>query len=788
MIYPLFWRRSAYLLCFTLSASAHTQSNQPLDVITVNAEHVLAHGMIDFPGEISHIYLDADQLKYERRNTLGDTLSRQPGIQSEFYGAGSGKPVIRAYSGSRVALFNAGINAGGAGAISSNYPLGLMTSNIDWFKISKTSAATRFGGGAIGGAIYGDDGLIAADMPEKRFAGNLDIGAGYNSGDRQKFTLEGSAGERWRWRVQGGRSHISKVHIPGNSKAALCHDDAQAGSDPKTRDLCMVKMETFLAPNPAYYPYYNDYFRKYHPDQRTSPLQDYTNRRWAYISGVGMVENTANPDYIPGTPGSEAYINKNGPITDIIPTTEGYLANSHALQQNIGVGATYIAPRWYLGAALRHQEQDYGVPAFAFTTSKTGKDMLAPVNVEGRLTQWQIQSGVDLGEGFFNQVQFNAAHTKQHTEELLGEEISTALNDHSNELHLSLDHAYGDHWRGQWGIAWQQQKIRTHGADRYLPNVNRREHAIFALQQFNHDWLQAEAGYRYEHVNYHADASGYKPSRHAVLGFPARDFSLKQYHGAITIEPFSWWQIGYHYSHSERAPSFNELYGSNNHYAILASEAGDPNLAPEVARSHEISTRINWSPAQLSLSYYNTNYQNYIYLGNTGISRGLIYSKEWRQKDHRVSGVEAELALDWSDTPSGDWHWRIFADRVHHQSKQPDPRFEGDNVEGLPVSRYGSTLDWQHQRWSASLSAVHYLSQDHLGKYQRHSTEFALPSYTLVDARLGYTWSLNEQQKLEAYLEAHNLTDAEARAHHSPIKYLAPQPGRSFFIGLNYQF
>lgn len=747
--------------------------------------------MLDNPNIISDIHIDADTLKHERRMTLGETLSKQPGVQVESYGAASGNPVIRAYSGQRVTVLNDGISAEGASLVSSNYPLAMTTSHVESIQVFKTGAATRFGGSAIGGAITTTDGLVPKNTrqtSESALSGNVDIAVGYNSGDRQSVKLSGHNNGQWAWQIQAARHHIDDIKIPNQSKSAVCYDMDKAGENPTARMLCQVSMPIITKPNPAYYPYFNDYFRKYHPDEKSSDLDDYTNRSWFYESGKGIVRNTPNPDYVAGTPDSDAYITQRGPIKDVVPSVDGKLPNSHALQQSYGIGGSYFGEGWRLGTALRHHTFDYGVPAFANYSTKTKADLLAPIDIESQMTQWQVEADINHANGWLKSTQVSYALTDQKTKELVGNQTSTELRQRNHALNSVLNHGNGSDWQGQFGTQWSISHLDTSGVDRYLPNVDRQQKSLFLLEQLNLGKVDTELGYRHDWVDYTTDSLGFVPSRHAVYGYGNRDFDLSQYHGTVSIKPLPMWKVAYTYSHAERAPSANELYAGNKHYAILADEAGDANLNAEQAKTHEISTQIALEPANLKVSYYDTKYKDYIHLGYTGIDNGGVYSKQWRQGDHHVSGIDAELSLYWQDAGGGDWTWRIFGDWVKNHIDNPDERFEGSNIAALPVNRYGTGLDWNKGAWSANVSATHYTEQDHLGKSHRFITEIPLPSYTLVDARLGYQWQWQGERTLETYLEGHNLTNADARAHNSPVKYLAPLAGRSVLAGVTYKF
>ena len=101
------------------------------------------------------------------------------------------------------------------------------------------------------------------------------------------------------------------------------------------------------------------------------------------------------------------------------------------------------------------------------------------------------------------------------------------------------------------------------------------------------------------------------------------------------------------------------------------------------------------------------------------------------------------------------------------------------NLPRITPRRLGTELGWMHGPWRASLGAIHYDAQDDVARYE-------LPSdaYTLVDASLTWHLDTTSGNGLELFVEGRNLLDEEARVHTSPLKELAPMPGRGVSFGV----
>ena len=52
--------------------------------------------------------IDGEDLQRRLENTIGETLRRQPGVSSTFFGPGAGRPIIRGLGGDRIRVFDPG--------------------------------------------------------------------------------------------------------------------------------------------------------------------------------------------------------------------------------------------------------------------------------------------------------------------------------------------------------------------------------------------------------------------------------------------------------------------------------------------------------------------------------------------------------------------------------------------------------------------------------------------------------------------------------------------------------
>ncbi|MGH1422530.1 MAG: TonB-dependent receptor [Hyphomonas sp.] len=167
--------------------------------------------------------IERDEILQTLSSTLGDSLDREPGVATTFFGQGASRPVLRGLGAERVQVLTNGIGVIDASAASPDHQVGADGIDSEKIEILRGPAALVYGGQAIGGVVNVIDGLIAEDIPHVPMSG--DLFAAYNSVNEGTelagrgqfvagpFVLALSASQR----------DFGDYEIPGFAESALLH-------------------------------------------------------------------------------------------------------------------------------------------------------------------------------------------------------------------------------------------------------------------------------------------------------------------------------------------------------------------------------------------------------------------------------------------------------------------------------------------------------------------------------------------------------------------------------------
>ena len=104
--------------------------------------------------------LEGDDLTLQQQGSLGETLNKQPGVSSSYFGPGASRPIIRGQDGDRIRLLRNGVGALDASALSYDHAVPLDPVNVERIEIVRGPAALLYGGSAIGGVVNAFDNRI----------------------------------------------------------------------------------------------------------------------------------------------------------------------------------------------------------------------------------------------------------------------------------------------------------------------------------------------------------------------------------------------------------------------------------------------------------------------------------------------------------------------------------------------------------------------------------------------------------------------------------------------------
>ncbi|WEK08948.1 MAG: TonB-dependent receptor [Candidatus Pseudomonas colombiensis] len=191
------WRLTPLSAALLLVSQAQALELQP-QVITANP---LGSEQLAAPSTV----LEGDELTLQQQGSLGETLNRQPGVSSSYFGPGASRPIIRGLDGDRIRLLRNGVGALDASSLSYDHAVPLDPVNVERIEIVRGPAALLYGGNAIGGVVNSFDNRIpTAAIEGIHGAGELRYGGA--------DTTRSSAGK-----LEAGDSTFA-LHLDANSR------------------------------------------------------------------------------------------------------------------------------------------------------------------------------------------------------------------------------------------------------------------------------------------------------------------------------------------------------------------------------------------------------------------------------------------------------------------------------------------------------------------------------------------------------------------------------------------
>lgn len=160
--------------------------------------------------------IDRSELLRELDGTIGQTLARQPGVSSTFFGPGASRPIIRGLGGDRIRILSNDISSFDVSTASNDHLVATEMAHAEQIEILRGAATLRYGQNAIGGVVNVFDNRIPRSRPEDGF--DADITAAHSTVDSGN-TIGGSAdvslGNNFVFHIDGNDRDADEYEIPG---------------------------------------------------------------------------------------------------------------------------------------------------------------------------------------------------------------------------------------------------------------------------------------------------------------------------------------------------------------------------------------------------------------------------------------------------------------------------------------------------------------------------------------------------------------------------------------------
>jgi iron complex outermembrane receptor protein len=431
----------------------------------------------------------------------------------------------------------------------------------------------------------------------------------------------------------------------------------------------------------------------------------------------------------------------------------GHIPNTSGEASGGAIGGSYIGENAIGGLSYSRYETTYGIP---------GEEQAF---IDMKQDRFDGKAELDL-QGAINKLRLTGAYNDYtHTEFEAPGEPGTVFNQDAYELRFTADHSFGSGWRGTTGLQYVDVDFEAIGEEAFVPSSKTQTLSVFAFEERHFDRWNLELGGRAEQqkIDVPADYPDYNEtaislSAGAVWNF-ADDHAL-----ALNL------------TRTQRNPQAAELYADGPHIAAQRYEVGDANLDQETSVTADLSLRHTGEGINWTLSTYYNDYTDYIYASPTGDIEDDLPVYAYLQNGAKFYGFEAEVVVPLIDDGARHLGLRLASDYVRGKLDN------GEDLPQIPPLRFGAGLHYDQDEWHLGAQAFYYSKQDDVAQ-----NELPTDGFTLAEVDASYRVPVGSTSVF-LFLRGTNLLDEDARQHASPLKDIAPLPGRSWHIGARAEF
>lgn len=233
-----------------------------------------------------------------------------------------------------------------------------------------------------------------------------------------------------------------------------------------------------------------------------------------------------------------------------------------------------------------------------------------------------------------------------------------------------------------------------------------------------------------------------------------------------------------------RSPSITELASNGLDPGAHIIYLGDRNFMPEFSFQQDLGILANFNNFSTSISIYNNNIQNYIYLKQLTDNQGSAIvdaqgnkTFQYEQASAQLYGAEGSCDLHPKDLKGFSFN-NSFALVYGFNKKNnfKNTKIDGQYLPLIPPAKIASSISQDFGLNSNIFSSInakvemeYNAAQDRfLGLY---NTETATPGYTLFNFSAGVNINYLKYQKLQIQIQANNIFDVAYQSNLSRLKY-----------------
>ena len=669
--------------------------------------------------------LSGETLRRQQAATLGDTLEKLPGVQSNFHGNVASTPIIRGLSGPRVLITQNGLDVSDVSRVGPDHAVASEASTAKQIEVLRGPATLFFGSGAIGGVV---------NVVDQRVPTSTET--------RGEFVLE---------------TQTVNDQKLGTFNVTTGVDNIAFYADGFYRDS--NDYETPVAPD------IDDLDGAHVVENSNEESNGFTlGTSYLFDQGyVGVAVERFEREYgVPGhSHGGDTSVfadleqtkyqllgeyNFTNDFLQSVHFRAGYTDYEHAEVEGGLVGTTFSNETeelrvellhkpmagWRGGISLHYKGSDVFAQGEEAFTPPSEMEMFAVALMEER----------HFGD-FLVQLGARAESVTLDASSVLLPELDA--HEHDDE-HDHDEHAHDEHEGSEF--------VRQFAVDQEFTPISLSAGVVYTINESYNVGVSLSRSERAPSASELLSFGPHIGTRTYEIGAlfdlsEEGEFVLSQ--TAIDLETANNIDLTFRKTQGDVGFVFNAFYNQVDNY-YFQEETG---LFAESGHDHDHDEEGH-GEEEHSEDEHSDELPVYLFGSADAILHGFELQVAWQTTDN--------LKLD------------FFADYVKARLK------DGGALPRTSPMRVGSHVAYTLDNIRADLDITYFAKQDDISTFETETD-----GYTLVDASITYDIPLGDID-LSVYLSGENLTDEEARVHTSFLKDIAPRPGRNFAFGVRGYF
>ncbi len=440
--------------------------------------------------------------------------------------------------------------------------------------------------------------------------------------------------------------------------------------------------------------------------------------------------------------------------------SNGKLVNSAAKSDGGAIGASLTFDQGHVGVSYSESNSNYG------TVSEP------TVKVDMLSKRWDLSSEVHGLDSFIQRMKFRMAYTDYQHQEIDAGVVGTTFLNKGVETTLEAGHTKIGEVSGVFGLQTQNTRFEALGDEAFVPSTHTASQGLYFYEELPIDRMKLSLGGRVDKFNVKSSGGGVDDKFGEAS---AKKFTPKNLSAGALFSIDENWSLATNLTHTERAPTQNELFSNGAHVATNQYEIGNKNLNVEKANGLDAQIRWKREKHSLSVSGFYTRFTNFISIYNTGENVDGLREANTIGVPAIFTGMEAQGKFRIYEGV-GDLNLNLRGDYVRATNQDT-----GSALPRIAPMRLGAGFDYEFGQFGSRLDVLHGFKQDRVD-----NNELKTDGYTLVNATASYRFKTDF--RLEVFAKARNLLDQDIREHSSFLKEIAPMGGRSLLVGLRGEF